>query len=303
MSEFKYACPVCGQHIKCDSSQAGSVMDCPTCFQKITVPQAPASDDQKFILTGSQVTEKKITAHGWATASARRDSDDNILITVVFIVALVLAGAAAFAFRGKLWHRGPAWQASDIGEAGAAGSFSQANGVLTLNGSGADVWRRADAFQYVFQALNGDGAATAHVLNVQNTDVWAKGGVMIRETTNASSKFAAACIRPDGQAQFIWRDTTGGEAASSALAGGMGFPKWVMIKRDGSSFGAYYKVKAEDEWQPIGPSHTIGMDSSTQIGLIVCAHHAGILCAAVFDQVTLETNKKSGPGTNGFLPP
>ena len=42
MSEFKYACPVCGQHIKCDSSQAGSQMECPTCFQKITVPQAPS---------------------------------------------------------------------------------------------------------------------------------------------------------------------------------------------------------------------------------------------------------------------
>lgn len=60
MSEFKYACPVCGQHIKCDSSQTGTVMDCPTCFQKITVPQAPAGDDQKFILTGSQVSEKPV---------------------------------------------------------------------------------------------------------------------------------------------------------------------------------------------------------------------------------------------------
>ena len=28
--------------MKCDSSQGGSVMECPTCFQKITVPQAPA---------------------------------------------------------------------------------------------------------------------------------------------------------------------------------------------------------------------------------------------------------------------
>ena len=42
MSEFKYACPVCGQHMKCDSSQSGTVMECPTCFQKIIVPQAPA---------------------------------------------------------------------------------------------------------------------------------------------------------------------------------------------------------------------------------------------------------------------
>lgn len=58
MSEFKYACPVCGQHIKCDSSQAGTQMECPTCFQKIIVPQAP-SDEQKFILTGTKVSEQR----------------------------------------------------------------------------------------------------------------------------------------------------------------------------------------------------------------------------------------------------
>ena len=59
MSEFKFACPVCGQHMMCDASQAGSVMDCPTCFQKIVAPQAPAPDS-KFVLTGSKFVEKKI---------------------------------------------------------------------------------------------------------------------------------------------------------------------------------------------------------------------------------------------------
>src|ERR1035437_7559588 len=60
MSEFKYACPVCGQHMMCDSSQGGSVMECPTCFQKITAPQAPVSGDAKFILTGTKVSERPI---------------------------------------------------------------------------------------------------------------------------------------------------------------------------------------------------------------------------------------------------
>ena len=62
MSEFKYACPVCGQHMKCDSSQSGTVMECPTCFQKITAPQAPATDDPKFIITGTKVGERPIPA-------------------------------------------------------------------------------------------------------------------------------------------------------------------------------------------------------------------------------------------------
>jgi hypothetical protein len=59
MSEFKFACPVCTQHIRCDSAQSGSVMDCPTCLQKIIVPFAPASADSPIVPTGQRYVEKK----------------------------------------------------------------------------------------------------------------------------------------------------------------------------------------------------------------------------------------------------
>jgi len=59
MSEFKFACPVCGQHIKSDSSASGTRIDCPTCFQKIVVPHAPADDTSKFILSATQAPGKR----------------------------------------------------------------------------------------------------------------------------------------------------------------------------------------------------------------------------------------------------
>ena len=36
-------------------------MECPTCFQKITVPQAPASADPKLIIAGTKVGERAAT--------------------------------------------------------------------------------------------------------------------------------------------------------------------------------------------------------------------------------------------------
>ena len=53
MSEFKFTCPVCGQHIAADSSGAGAQIECPTCFQRIIVPQAPRADS-KYILSATQ---------------------------------------------------------------------------------------------------------------------------------------------------------------------------------------------------------------------------------------------------------
>jgi DNA-directed RNA polymerase subunit RPC12/RpoP len=53
MSEFKFLCPVCGQHIATDSSASGTQIECPTCFQKIVVPPAPTSAS-KYILSATQ---------------------------------------------------------------------------------------------------------------------------------------------------------------------------------------------------------------------------------------------------------
>jgi hypothetical protein len=42
VSDFKFSCPSCGQHISCDTSNAGMSIACPACQTVLTVPQAPA---------------------------------------------------------------------------------------------------------------------------------------------------------------------------------------------------------------------------------------------------------------------
>src|SRR6185369_10462045 len=40
MSEFKFACSGCGQHIACDDSYAGMSIQCPACQRPMVVPEA-----------------------------------------------------------------------------------------------------------------------------------------------------------------------------------------------------------------------------------------------------------------------
>lgn len=105
MSEFKYACPVCGQHIKCDSSQGGTVMECPTCFQKITAPHAPESADRKFIITGTKIGERPIpaVAADAGMTPAPEPARKFPVAAIVFVVLLCAAIAAAFAFWGQIF--------------------------------------------------------------------------------------------------------------------------------------------------------------------------------------------------------
>src|SRR5689334_4982593 len=108
MSEFKFACPVCGQHITADSSASGSHLECPTCFQKIVVPQA-AAGDSKFIISASQVNKPRpLPTNGGAAAAPADDSSKKSLIAGIALVAvIVVAGVLAFVFRDKIFKPKP----------------------------------------------------------------------------------------------------------------------------------------------------------------------------------------------------
>ena len=109
MSEFKYACPVCGQHIRCDSTQSGTTMECPTCFQKIVAPQAPVTGDPKYLITGTKAGERPVPAAvaktGVTVVSMPQKSSSGLAI--VFIVLFLVAAVGLFAFHGKIFKSVP----------------------------------------------------------------------------------------------------------------------------------------------------------------------------------------------------
>ncbi len=105
MSEFTYACPVCGQHIKCDMSQSGSKMECPTCFQTILAPDVSPMHDPKFVIMGTKVGERPIptpVADSGAMPTPA-PQENSSLPAIVFIVLLCAAAVALFAFHGRIF--------------------------------------------------------------------------------------------------------------------------------------------------------------------------------------------------------
>ena len=105
MSEFKFACPVCGQHITCDSTKSGTQLDCPTCFQELIVPHAPEGDVSKLILNASLVRSRARPQGGAMIDTPARRPACVRKFPVGIIVVLVCAVAALFAFRGTIFNR------------------------------------------------------------------------------------------------------------------------------------------------------------------------------------------------------
>ncbi|HBO43214.1 MAG TPA: hypothetical protein DD670_04625, partial [Planctomycetaceae bacterium] len=72
------------------------------------------------------------------------------------------------------------WTSRDIGVVGAAGSTTYEDGVFVVEGSGLNIAGLTDEFHFAYRELTGDGRITAQVMSVENTDGYAKAGVMMR---------------------------------------------------------------------------------------------------------------------------
>jgi regulation of enolase protein 1 (concanavalin A-like superfamily) len=165
----------------------------------------------------------------------------------------------------------------------ATGSVTYSSGTFTEVGSGADIWGTADEFRYTYQTGTGDCEIKARVVTVQNTHVWAKAGVMIRETLNDNARHAMVALTPGNGVAFQNRTSTGG-LSTEAHTAGLTAPYWVRVVRSGNTFTAYRSTNGSS-WTSMG-SVTITMGTNVYIGLALTSHKDGTLCTATFDNVT-----------------
>ncbi len=103
MAEFKFACPVCGQHITADSTNSGSQIECPTCFRRLIVPQAPASGQSNLILSAVEAAGRPATGVG---RKKRRTSVARGSLIGTGVLLLFLCGVAAgiYGFRHRIYR-------------------------------------------------------------------------------------------------------------------------------------------------------------------------------------------------------
>jgi hypothetical protein len=106
MSEFKFACPVCGQRMAVDSSATGAQVECPTCFQIVIVPKAPA-EGSKYQLSATQYIKPVVLPPASSARSAPPVVHQRKSALLIFALILTCAVVTALFVREKIVQSQP----------------------------------------------------------------------------------------------------------------------------------------------------------------------------------------------------
>ena len=177
------------------------------------------------------------------------------------------------------------WTGADIGQPAVAGSARENAGTFTLEGAGNDIWDTSDQFQFAYRQFTGDIEIISRVVSLENTDEWAKAGVMIRQTLAANAVHASLVVTP-GHGTNFYRRLTAGDVTQPGATGSAGAPFWVKLERRGTVVTAFQSSDGV-AWTSVG---TMTMSVATMyVGLAVTSHNPGTAATGVFDNVVVRT--------------
>jgi subtilisin family serine protease len=186
------------------------------------------------------------------------------------------------------------WSHADVGSTGAAGNSTASGGTFQVTGAGADVWGAADAFQYAYQTLNGDGSIVARVTSIEYVNSWTKAGVMIRNSLSPSAAQAFMLVAASPSKGVPFQRRTADGAGSVSTSGSQSTsPRWVKLVRAGATITAYESADGAG-WTMVGRD-TFSMNASVLVGLAVSSHVTGTLASATFDSVTVTQGVAATP--------
>ncbi|MGE5293311.1 MAG: LamG-like jellyroll fold domain-containing protein, partial [Solirubrobacterales bacterium] len=168
---------------------------------------------------------------------------------------------------------------------GASPAYVDDGGLITMTGGGHDIGDASDDFRFACQTLNGDGSILVKVHSIEDTDPWAKAGVMIRESLDPESKFASMVVSPGGAVSMGWRSWQAG-TAQTVVQADVAAPQWVRLTRAGNVFTTQFSADGAT-WTDLKTASgavaaaTVTMTNPALVGLCVTSHDSAAMTSAV----------------------
>jgi len=179
----------------------------------------------------------------------------------------------------------------DVGAPALKGgvTYDVAKGEYRVTGAGANMWAKADQFQYVWREMSGDLTVSTTMQFLGEGIDHRKAGIMLRQSLDTDAPYVDWIVHGNGMAAVQWRNTKGD------ITNGADFPvtgpgKYrLKLVRTGSTVTVFL-AKGDAEVKEV--LHTqVALGNPVLVGLAVCSHNADASDTVVFSQVSVEAGK------------
>jgi hypothetical protein len=181
-----------------------------------------------------------------------------------------------------------AWHAANVGYLAYPGDVCYKNGEFTVTSSGNDIWDVQDGFYYVYQQFNpNSGEIIARVKSMDNTDPWAKCGLMFRQSLDAGSPHVFMSITVSNGAAFQNRLASNGYSNNTS-SGNMAPPYWVRLVKKADKYIGYISPDGLN-WSVVD-SVSVPLGGYAYAGIAYTTHNNTVAGVSVVDSVKFINN-------------
>jgi hypothetical protein len=178
------------------------------------------------------------------------------------------------------------YTAAGIGEVDVEGRIQRVGpGQFDLVGGGALLAEGSDQFEFAWEERTGNFDVQVRVADVEVTDPYFQAGLMVRESLEADSRFAAIFA---SSAQvgclFASRTASGAVPKSESLPGGypVNYPEtWLRLRRSGSILTGFASLDGRT-WTQLGSATYSGLASRLRFGMALASASPGTASRASF---------------------
>ena len=187
---------------------------------------------------------------------------------------------------------------STIGSAAASGSghYDEATDTYTLFSAGANTWYHVDSFDYLWKKASGDMTFSADIsFPPQSYDhepnPHRKGLLMIRQSLDAGSSYAAVAVHGSGMTALQFRRARGANTEDIEL--NIEAPRTIRIEKRGDAIQLLLSMKGEP-LHPVGAAVKLHFAEPFYVGLGALSHDTTSIDRVEFSRVSFDTMGTQG---------
>ena len=237
----------------------------------------------------------------------------KILLTLVFIMLTPLLSGSLFA-EDNISFNDNDWKWFDRDHSHDTEKHITSDSQMEITAGGMDVWTSSDEYaSYYLRNIEGDFVAYVKIVSQDNSNSWAKAGLMIKNdiSKNAESQgYAIMAVTPGNGYVFQWDSTPNGRLNQNANQDTSTYECWLALQKEGTSIRGYYKKNLEDTWTELRNQTINSIATIQDIGIFVSAHNSNDLCTVVFQDFKISKTASvvthtltASAGENGAISP